>query len=127
MHNSLINMFVSNHFFMDPQTDDLLGSGRALKNGMVVLVEDNMQRVDVSRSNLDGYTNERMIENNRWCEVSELEITSVRRGDGDDLVRFVAIYADGIKRKRTYSVHYAWFVKLDSIPAKNPSGGSLAP
>lgn len=102
---------VSKFYETDPQTDDLLPDGEHLKDGMVVLIESRMLREYVSNSDevVRPYRQDRIKENNRWAAVSHL----VYHGD---IVSFIATYADGTKRKRTYACGYAWVVKLDSVP-----------
>jgi len=106
------NRFVSKFFQMDPKTEDLLSNGSMLKEGMVVMIEDDFGRVDVERdTKVERYDLARALENNRWCTVSEIETHS----QNYDIISFVATYEDGTKKKRTFNKSYAWYVKLDSI------------
>jgi hypothetical protein len=100
--------FIPKFYTMDPKNEDLLFSGRALANGMVVLVADSDSRQNLKRLDAD-WELDRAFENNRWAKVTNLQII------GNNL-SFVAVYEDGSKRVRTCSANYAWFVKLDSVP-----------
>ena len=111
MENS---MFVDKFYEMDPQFEDLLPDGSYLKEGMVVLLEDSMFRADSERVEANPYEAEKMREANRWCRVTHLEIGN--RYDPNPLIKFIAVYGDGVKKKRVYNVSFAWIVKIDSIP-----------
>jgi hypothetical protein len=122
-------MFVDKFYVMDPEFDDLLNTGAELKDGMIVLIEESMSKTNLEFLNVVDsasyqYDYNRALENNRWCTVSQV---SIRRrydydqygaviGESSPLISFIAIYADGTKRKRTYDSSYAWFVKKDTIP-----------
>lgn len=107
--------FVSKFYGMDPEVDDLLPDGTYLRNGMVVLVEDPLIRADEERAG-DRWERPRLLECNRWCEVSCLTVIP-RHGMGTSspLVSFVGVYPDGTKRKRQYDASYAWLVRRFSI------------
>lgn len=115
-------VFVDKFYEMDPQFEDLIPEGTQLRDGMIVLLEDSTLRSDPDAL-LSKYDEERMREVNRWCTVSELTVR--RRFDRNEmgdvideaspLISFIAIYADGTKKKRTYDASYAWIVKLESI------------
>lgn len=119
-------MFVDKFYQMDPAFEDLLPDGTFLKDGMVVLIEDSLSRVEMDRAINDdrGYDMSRARENNRWCTVSHVQFRSHPQIDYESgrsiglnhLVSFVATYGDGTKTKRTYNVSYSWIVKKDSIP-----------
>lgn len=132
--------FVDRDYVMDPKTEDLLSSGTKLQNGMRVLVQGVLGLEDTRRP-LEGYQLKNARENNRWCTVTELEIQE-RWDDGydydysdgfyslhtprrrerrklDPLVTFVGVYDDGTKAKRSFSAHFSWLVKKDSIPGRN--------
>lgn len=103
--------YESKYFTMNPETDDLLLNGHQLENAMIVLIENPDHRTHIPE-NLDDMHIEHQFnadEKNRWCRVSQLE-------KHIQFVRFIAIYADGTKRKRVYDIHDAWFVKKDSKP-----------
>ena len=95
--------FVDRFYEMNPESEDLL-AGDELENGLIVLIEDSMVREDASRAEFDAYAMKRLRENNQWCRV-----TSLRRHG--DLVSFVGVYEDGVKRPRTFNQSYYWIVK----------------
>jgi len=101
--------FVPMDFEMDPTTDDLIW-GSSLEQGMIVLVdaitirEDPTKHVSELDHECDPYSCNRLKEKSRWCMVTDL------RKHGD-LVSFIALYADGTKRSRTYNQSFGWFVK----------------
>lgn len=109
--------FVSKYYEMDPETDDLLFDGTKLKNEMRVLIaspslrHETVQRVMTDRALYD------LRGDNRWCFVSEIEVTPRQSYQNEGTVSFVALYDDGTKRKRVFSLSHAWIVKKDSIPA----------
>lgn len=103
------NLYVSRHYVMDPEHEDLLWSGADLRVGMVVLIEDELLRGDPGSS--DDYNKSRADEANRWCTVERIELSN-----SGQLVTFLATYGDGTKRKRAYAASYAWLVKLASMP-----------
>lgn len=115
-------MFEDKFRDMQPATEDLLPNGRALQNGMVVLLEAPSLKADMSivvSTILSNPTDlNRAKINNRWCEVSHVEIEPHSGPDGlpADNVTFVGTYSDGTKRKRQAPVGLAWFVKKDSLP-----------
>lgn len=101
--------YVEQYAEMDPQTEDLLPTGRYLNNGMIVLIESRIMRNDIADlESKSGYYKDRARENNRWCMVTEVH----NRGD---ITSFVAVYADGTKRVRRLNQSYAWYVKIDSV------------
>lgn len=100
--------FVKKYYEMDPETEDVLFDSSYLRNEMRVLIESPDLR-GIPGENLDDWALDEIRLLNRWCEVSFLKF------DGD-YVHFIAIYDDGIKRKRTYPIPCAWIVKKNSIP-----------
>lgn len=120
MVRTLPTDFVPLDFQMDPETDDLIRGSR-LRNGMVVLVESLTSREDPSSHiahemndelECESYRCTRVLESSRWCVVTEL----LRSDHGyGGLTSFIALYADGTKRLRTYNESYAWFVRLDTM------------
>jgi len=106
---------VPNYYEMDPGTDDLLFSGEALMNGMVVLQAYMDRRVDLkppgkwfgSRKLTKVELFQARIEN-RWCRVTDLSIVGHH-------LQFLAIYADGTKYVRSYNALRPWLVKLSSL------------
>ena len=92
---------------MNPETDEVLFDGRSLKNGMVVLLEDEGLRAHCSDPRIF----------NRWALVSEVQVVL---GDDGKIIGFIATYSDGTKRKRLDDIRLAWLVKKDSIPKEDP-------
>lgn len=117
MSNNLTDQFVPWLYQMNPNTEDLIG-GAGLKNGMVVLIAEPVLRETL---NDKGEYSEMKLDNlrtrNRWCTVEDVKVTD--RGH----VIFTAIYEDGTKKQRTYSVDWKWYVKkntqsvIDGVPA----------
>lgn len=105
--------FSNKIFRMNPEEDDLLIDGDALREGMIVIVEENELRSDISDPTV--MNTESGLENaskfNRWCQV-----TDIKRTANNQIVRFIGLYRDGTKRFFTASVgHSAWYVKKESI------------
>src|SRR5690348_203673 len=107
------SLYVDRFYEMKPGFEDLR-FGTDLRNGMIVLLADHLLRGDPERMNENGYEAQRVKTVNAWCTVSELNVIP---RFGSPLIRFVGLYADGVKRIRTYDASYAWIVKLDSIEA----------
>jgi hypothetical protein len=101
---------VSKYRTMDVKTEDLLFSGMELRNGMIVLIE-NQYRMELVDSPSDDLL-WRIQLANRWCQVSNVICTDV-------VVGFVATYADGTKVKREYPLSISWYVKKASIPTES--------
>lgn len=123
MTNLIPTETVPQYYVMNPATDDLLSRGDKLENGMIVLVEDSILR---GNSNSTGimreYEQRRALENNRWCEVTELEINHERYdGRTNTTISFVAVYADGVKIKRTYGAGYAWLIRKPVVKELTPT------
>lgn len=110
--NNIPQDFVGKFAEMDPTTEDLL-EGCELKDGMIILIEGSINREDLVELDPDSPTSsyrlDRLREVNRWCKIDRV------RFEHHNTVSFIATYADGTKRKRTYSTGHAWFVKLDSM------------
>lgn len=115
--------FVAKFYEMDPDVDDLLPDGTHLRNGMVVLIEESLVRADETRCD-DRWERPRLLEANRWCEVSYLTVTPRYDDSGfhcreiSPLISFVGVYPDGTKRKRQYDASYAWLVRKFSMDAE---------
>lgn len=106
------NLFAAKFYQMDPTTDDLIPL-RELQDGMVVLIESSVHREDPSAISFDPAHTTKLLRNNRWCEVSKLELMHT----GVELqARFIGIYADGTKMSRYYGGQAAFYVKKDSLP-----------
>jgi hypothetical protein len=118
----LVNPF----YEMDPKTEDIVFDGTRLKNGMNVLIASAAMRAqfDFGSEELAPVLLDLALERNRWCIISHVTI------DNDavfPLVRFIATYPDGTKRKRVHGIHQAWLVKLDSIPQSAEEESTDAP
>lgn len=107
----------SRTYEMDPVTDVLLFSGEELAEGYIVLVEDpgfRFYREDeyaagVHKTESSSIIQERRM-TNRWCRVLRVDIDG-----GSKRVSFTGIYADGVVRKRSYSLEVAWLAKRESV------------
>lgn len=108
-------MLTGKFYTMDPETEDLI-RGDALQNGMVVMIEGNVVREDPESGRDSKYARARLMENNRWCEVTDLRFRGYDSPDSSRLTTFIGVYADGTKASRSFSTSYAWFVKKDSLP-----------
>jgi hypothetical protein len=102
---NIVNV-VPKYYQMDPETEDLLPNGSSLANGMKVLLADPDERGRPEKT--EDWELDRALERNRWCTITDLKIKG-------QLVIFVAVYADGTKRKRKSYLHHSWLVKIDSI------------
>lgn len=118
-----ITNYESRYREMDPKTEDLIGDGYELKEGMRVLIADPALRNDTSRGfgRGDHEIDQKLLwqakQNNRWCVVSK------PMPDFDnDLISFIGVYDDGTKRKRMHQRITAWLVKLDSMPKTDELG-----
>lgn len=112
-----VDPFVGKYYMMQGSIEELLFDGHDLRNGMVVLTEDPMNRQDLrvlDTPNSLSYNNAfgMALMYNRWCTVTQL-----RKGDlQNPKIQFVGVYADGSKRKWRVDQDDAWLVKRDSIP-----------
>jgi hypothetical protein len=92
--------------------DERIIRAHALQNGMVVLLEDPLERPYSSGEKLeemDLAARITALRTARWCEVIDREIV-------EGLVCFTGVYLDGSQRGRTSRLSTAWLVKIDSIP-----------
>lgn len=106
--------FVKRHYDMNPDTEDLLFNGTFLKDGMIVLVENPLMRVNM-KAGMPEWKQDLANLANRWCMVDHVSFH-------DASVSFIAIYGDGTKRKRVYGNQAGWFVKLDSMIPQDEMG-----
>lgn len=114
------NDFVEQFFEMDPATDDLIFDGTNLRNGMVVLIEDDSLRRAVSDiSSLRDRDRAQVLRYQRWAKVSCVSIDM-------QTTRFIATYADGSKRKIAIGTNNAWYVKKDSMTADEQVPGQVS-
>jgi hypothetical protein len=116
MSDSLYNPdeynFVPKFYKMNPKTEDLLPGSGQLVNGMVVLIADPDMRERPENGESDWVFN-RLTERNRWCTVTNFEITNKKYCETG--YQFIGVYADGTKVIRMGNLSSAWIVKLDSI------------
>lgn len=108
----MVNM-VPKYYLMDPDTEKLLPNGKALQDGMKVLIESANMRVDIDRD-LKPWEMDRALKRNRWAIISEVMQTT---WDKNNAVVFVATYEDGTQSKEVWNDSYAWLVKKDTIPS----------
>jgi hypothetical protein len=107
------SMFVDKYYEMMPAFDDLLPSGRDLRDGMIVLIESPLSRADVDVSAEELTPSLKYVARvlNRWCTVSDIKFEM-----GGAILTFIGEYGDGVKVKRNHQAADAWIVKLDSLP-----------
>lgn len=118
--------FVGKYYSMDPDQEDMLWDGHALREGMIVLLAESVERIDLDwprnwrgARKLSPY--EKMMSRlfNRWARVTKLEISP------GSMIWFTAEYADGMKYKRMHPAYKAWLVKLDSLADIFPTDPKL--
>jgi len=109
--DELSTEWVPKYYTMDPATEDLLFDGTHLRTGMIVLYENDLERVDIERIKESMRPVEQSTADkwNRWCLVDNPKVN-----EGN--LEFVAVYGDGTKKKMNANVDKAWFVKKSSIP-----------
>jgi hypothetical protein len=100
------SLYVDKFYVAQSEFEDIV-FGRDLRDGMIVLLEDDILRADPGNLR-SGYDRARADEINRWCEVTRLEVIA---HPTTPLIRFVGCYPDGSMRVRTYGASYAWIVK----------------
>lgn len=82
--------------------------GTELEDGMVVLLAPAMLKWPIEhRQERDFRDFEEVLKTNRWCTVSELEITL-------GVVSFIGVYEDGRKCHRSMPTDIFWLSKLDT-------------
>lgn len=113
----------------------LLLTGEKLKNGMLVVLEDNHARANPNQLSPEypdrkngfvpsEYDRARVEETARWALVTDLKLLS--NGPDSQLVKFTAIYADGTMRDRAYDTSYKWAVlKEFNMRPACPNCGSV--
>lgn len=106
----------------------LLLTGDKLKEGMIVLLEDNIFRREPPKGGeeISSWEQGKLDEGSRWAVVTDLRVN--RNGVDSSIVKFTAIYADGTMRERTYNISYKWSVlrEFKIVPAC-PNCGSVHP
>jgi len=101
---------VQSNYKMDPETDEYLASSKQLMDGMVVLIADELARVDLARTVVSDHMTNRALTFNRWCTVSNVHPLN------ESVTLFVGAYEDGTKRNRVAPNDSAWLVKINSLP-----------
>lgn len=123
------NELMPKYYEPNPETDQVLGNGQKLRDGMIVLPGASMLRVDIE--DLDENVNifsrseqERRKEHartrNRWARVSDLEYDVVNH-----VTSFLATYADGTTFKHAFGSSWPWIVKKSSIPGSRDKVAEL--
>lgn len=105
------SIYVDRFYCANAEFEDVV-FGDALRDGMFVLMEDEMFRGDIERAQTNAWEKARLDEYNRWCEVSQLRLIP-RPEYSDALVQFVALYPNGDMKVRKCCASYAWIVKKD--------------
>jgi hypothetical protein len=108
--DELSTEWVPKYYTMDPATEDLLFDGTHLRTGMIVLYENDLERVDIERIKESMRPVEQSMADkwNRWCRVDNPKVN-------EGSLEFVGVYGDGTKRKFNVDVDKAWFVKKSTI------------
>lgn len=100
--------FVDKYYEMDPDKEDLLFDGTELKEGMTVLVGEPDLRVLVREGEeLSPHDAEMARRYNRWFKVDRVE-------SGGTYTTFVALYADGTKKKMMVPTVMSWIIKINN-------------
>lgn len=98
------NLFVPKYYQMNPKHEDILFDGEELQNGMIVLVESSDWRMVISQDlESDGESLELAMCRNRWMRIHHLVIR-------EEVVQFIAEYADKSKKKVSFPLHLSWLV-----------------
>lgn len=98
---------VERFYTMKPDKEFLVPNGGDLKNGMIVLLAQDLLRWPVEGRQESDYTDfTDVLKTNRWCRVNDV------RTDGY-AVHFVGIYGDKTVARRSYPKDIAWLVKKD--------------
>jgi hypothetical protein len=104
--------WIGKYYEMNPVEEDLLPSGHFLSQGMKVVPESSMNRIDIFGDiPLSAGDIFRARKQNRWFTVSHIVAD-----DNGDIIHFVGTYEDGVKRKWSTDANFAWIYKLDSVP-----------
>lgn len=118
----LATVFEQKYFVMDPDTDTMIPNGWCLEEGMVVLADSHVFRVELTDSKFqddhDPHSRLKVLKYNRWCMVTNLE--TYTHSDGTEHTSFIGVYGDGDQRSWDLSMRAAWYVKKDSIPEIDP-------
>ncbi len=107
-----LKYFVHKFHMMNPFLEELLSSGNLLEDGMMVLIEDSRERVNITDDFFEKaprWLLSRALEANRWCLVQDAQVIG-------DNVWFTGVYEDGTKQRRRCEVTKAWLVTKVSMP-----------
>ena len=99
------SLFEDKYYQMDPRREDLLFDGTELQEGMIVLIENSELRAEIG-TGVSGEQLEKAMRYNRWAMVTRPSVE-------DTSLKFLAVYADGSKKKIELSVHHAWLVLVN--------------
>lgn len=123
------------HTFAPILGTHLMLTGDKLKNGMIVVLADNVIRENPNRISPENpdrklgfvpseYDRAGVEETARWALVTDVKIVS--NGPDSRLLRFTAIYSDGTMCDRKYDVSYKWAVlKEFNMRPACPNCGSV--
>lgn len=100
--------FVDKFYTMNPETETLL-FGKDLKEGMLVLVENNKLRVYTDREIKGDENLNFALKYNRWCTIDTILFVS-------NTIYFIGIYQDESKMSHVSDSTTCWYVKSNSIP-----------
>lgn len=115
MDDRVVNIeFVDQHYLGDESVTLLYT--HELKNGMVVVLAEPENKVDVEsvsflRLNTARYYT--ALKTNRWCQVTKFEAMRTN----NSTYTFIGEYVDGTQFARTYARNTVWMVKKESIMA----------
>jgi hypothetical protein len=123
-------IMVDKWYEMDPSQEDILFSGRELRDGMIVILASARTKVDL-RPRMAWSLVRRRLTNAEWFQARNenrwFRITNIEFVGGDEgLIWYLAHYADGTVRKGVAYTHEAWLVKLDSLRDMYPPDPKLA-
>lgn len=123
--------FEDKYFIMDPKIHELLPDGTYLRDGMLVLTEDDKKRTSLSERlkttppELSQYfldeiqqsplETSKLLMANRWCKVANVKKIEY---PSHHEIHFVGVYWDGSKRKWVANINAAWYALKESIPAE---------
>lgn len=111
MTTNIPKQITTTDYMMDPKEEDIIFSGDELKSGMIVLIEDyTLRDYDGLKelSELSPRERREVRTSCYWCKIEKIVL------DGN-MVRFIALYADGSKVVRRYGRSHAWLVKKSSM------------
>lgn len=118
--------YVDQYYEMDPATEVVAFDGSQLFEGAWVLIENPRLRGENPMrlyNNFNVVPAPELLEgvrlNNRWAQISQLEIDPEPKNGHhctDRKVRFIATYDGGVQRKRVVDFDEAWLVKKSLTP-----------